>query len=770
MKLKKWIDKEVLSDSLNTPLSSKILENKGFDEKERGAFLHPVFNGPYNLREFSGFEETVELLKKWIELNKKICIYCDYDVDGTSAAAILIRMFNYLNYKNFFYYVPNRFEEGYGLNDSAIRTIFENGADSIITVDCGIRAVEPVALAKNLGMDVIVTDHHSLPPILPKADLILNPKLSKEESKHYELCGAGVAMYLALGVLCYDEKTDYLKYSELIQLAGIATISDLVPLLGENRAIVKFALDIMREKPIVGVKALMDVSGKKLDKLVASDIGFAIGPRINAAGRMGFAEKAIELLISDDEEEATLIARDLDAHNQNRRSVQNEILDESINLINADPKYTESGMVIVWGTGWHEGVLGIVASNLVELYHMPAIVMSYNSGELKGSGRSIEGFSLYDAVNFASANLTRFGGHKMACGLSLLEENLTGFVSDVKEYCDANLTDDILIPKLDVCGELPFRYITFDGVDELGLLEPFGVGNEEPLFTAKDFSLNYSSILGKKKDTLKLNLIKENRLFDAIMFKINEKDSIPKHSRVDIAFKLSLNRYNGITSLQCALKDFRNYNPSAPGFPSYAFSLYAKELVEKILYGEGDFVLENGRKVDKTKVLGLLSRGEKIGVNSFESLLSSMYLMFDAGYLPDKISSPEMVLSRIKILPNLKDNVRSFYGEKGFYGTYVKERKLFYKSTILSQLEFNRDNFVAVYYSLKKYGKISIYKLLSLNPAPINAMLALCFFEEANFIRRLGKDVEIVEGDHSRVDYDESLTKSKVDAFLNSIV
>lgn len=761
--LKRWINAELSLKENNSSLKDEILKNRNYTDEYKGVFLHPVFKVPQKLKSFVGLNEAAKLVKKWIAEEKRICIYSDYDVDGTSASSIMLRMFEYLDYSNVFYYVPDRFKEGYGLNKDALQYIHDMRADAVITVDCGIRAVSQVLFAKNLGLDILITDHHSLPEELPKADLILNPKLSDPNSSHYELCGAGVAMYLALLILDVDEK-NYNKYNDIIQLGALATVADLVPLLGENRAIVKEGLKYIKNNPITGLKALTEASGRDISNINSQDISFALAPRINSAGRMASAKKSIELLISRDKTISSQISKELDELNNKRRSIQDDVLNSCVEFIENDPKYRKSGMIIVWGDNWHEGVLGIVSSKLVDIYHLPCIVMSKKNEILKGSARSIEGFSIYSAINSGIFFLERFGGHEMACGLSLKESSLNDFISSVKEYCDKHLDSKLLSPSIKTYGPLPTRYITFDGIEEILSFEPFGVGNPEPLFFSDNFNLIYGNILGKNKDTLKFSLIKDGRIFDAIYFNKDKNFTSPRNVRIDIAFKPSLNVYNGISKITCIMEDFRIYEPAYSFFSRTAFSLYSKSLIEWVYNSENsDLTLCSGKKVEKNEFLSLAKESVLIGVNSFESLLEAMYILFDSGFLSGEISDFYNVGKYIKVLPLKSDKIKYFYGVEGIYGTSFEERKSFYKSLILSQLDFDRENFGKVYLRLKELKKSSVSDLLLKSEKPINTMLSLYFFEESNFLKYIEDQVEIIEKKHGKSDYEKSLIKSKSD-------
>lgn len=770
MNLKKWQRLSSGEDFGRLSLSDRLLELRGLPQENWAAFKQPSFTFDANMEDFVGYSAALDLLKSAIHDSKTICIYSDYDVDGTSAAAILLRCFKTIAYDRVFNYVPNRFDEGYGLNEDAIDYIAGRGADLIITVDCGIRAILPIERAREHKMQVLLTDHHSLPETLPRANVILNPKLSKPSSEHYHICGAAVALYLALGILGEQlGNVDLIRHGDLIQLAALATVCDLVPLIGSSREIAAFGIELMRRNPIAAVSSLMRLSNANVETLDEYDLGFRIGPRINAAGRMQSADIAIMALTTDNIARAETLARDLDLLNTKRKDSEEFVLTQAHSLINSEPIHSESGMIVVWGGDWHEGVLGIAASRLVDSYRKPAIVFSNCDGVYKGSARSVSGFSIYKAIESAQTHLTRFGGHDMACGLSLVESKLPEFLGALVEYCEGNLKEEHMQSSLKIAFDIEPKDITSNGIDEISSLKPFGMGNPKPLFRGADFSIASTRFVGKNKDALKLLITKNNRVFDGIMFGAKDYTGAVKSARVDMAFLPSHNVFNGVSKVQCSISDVRIYNPKAGDLQAQVFAHYSKRLLGSIIENDGEITLLNAPSINSETLVEMISSGQRVGVNSYESLLDAVYTLFDYGYLLSEILARNCFQDQLILFPSLDDGVEVYYGNKGIYGSDNKDRQAFYRYTILSQLEFDRTSFGNLYLKLKSLGSSSITKLLCESEAPINTMLALMFFSESKFVNIVGDDVVFISGQHSRVEYSNTKISKSIDKFYLSL-
>jgi single-stranded-DNA-specific exonuclease len=531
------------------PLIAKLLVLRGMDHPETAKrFLTPEplhFHDPFLLH---GMEKSIARVKKAIQTNEPILIYGDYDADGVSSTSLMIHMLRQCS-ANFNYYIPNRFTEGYGLNNKALQKAADEGFSLIITVDTGISAYEQVEYGKTLGLDIVITDHHEPPPIIPDAFAVINPKKKECTYPFDMLAGVGVAFKFAHALLGKLPM-------HLLEIAAIGTIADLVPLVDENRIIAKLGLEAMNRSAFPGIRALKEACGIKAP-VASTHIGFSIAPRINAAGRLGSAGNAVELLTTEDDEEASELAEELDALNKERQALVAQIASEAKEMAEALPNHLKD-VIIVAKEGWNEGVIGIVASKLVEQYYRPAIVFSIHpeTGMAKGSARSIEGFDFYKALSACSQYMSHFGGHFMAAGMSLPSEKVPELHAALNGLIKEWLTDDDFIPLTKVDATCGLSDINIEMIEQLNGLSPFGAGNEYPLFRLEEVELTGLRTIGKENNHLKCICKQEQFTIDGIGFGLGELTSqIALSAAGDVIGELAINEWNGVRKPQFIVRD-----------------------------------------------------------------------------------------------------------------------------------------------------------------------------------------------------------------------
>ena len=555
----KIVDNELSKKIKISPEISQILKNRGIEtEKDSEIFMDPSLDylrDPFLMKDM---EKAVKRIQEAIAKNEKIWIYGDYDVDGVSSTSILCIYFNSINY-SVNYYIPNRLEEGYGINEDAIKLINEQGCNVLISVDCGITSVKEVELAKSLGIDVIITDHHECQTEIPNAFAVINPKQEDCNYPFDMLCGCGVAFKI-IQALTPKEEFKY-TMNNYLEIATLATICDIVPLVDENRIIVKNGLKLMKEGFNLGLRELTKVCGIETDKIGSSHIGFSIGPRINAAGRLGYSYLGVELFTTQSKEEAIEIASLLEEKNNERQMIEAKMYQEAEAIINSDERYKNDKVLIIANEGWQHGVIGIVASKLTEKYYKPTILLTIEDGEATGSARSIKGFSIFDALMKCSDILGKFGGHEQAAGLSLNEEYIDELRNRVNEFADYRLNQEDLIENIAVEFELDEDAIDFNLIEELHRLEPFGMSNPSPRFILRNCEIKDIFKLGKEKNHLKLNLSKKHT-YECIGFNMSYlAEGYNIGDKVDVLFQLDENTYMGNRKIQFLLKDIRMAYP-----------------------------------------------------------------------------------------------------------------------------------------------------------------------------------------------------------------
>ncbi|MBN1327185.1 MAG: single-stranded-DNA-specific exonuclease RecJ [Candidatus Cloacimonetes bacterium] len=549
--------KDKLSEQLKCPgLIAEMLIRKGITESEEiRKFFYPSLDDVSDPFIFRDMEKAAERIIQAIDRKELITIYGDYDVDGTTSTALL-----YLGLKKtgalIDFYIPHRMIDGYGLSLSGIDQLKENGTKLIISVDCGINAIEEVDQINSLGIEIIITDHHNPKDVLPNALAIINPKHPLSEYPFKDLAGVGVAYKLLMAVyskLKLDTREFVDKYVDLVALG---TIADIVSLTGENRIFASIGLERLLKKQNIGLNALINLAGLSQKELNSADIVFGIAPRINAAGRMGSALRAVELMVATDEEKSRELAEIIEHENSLRQQIDQRTFQEACDII--EKKYKnmqDTYCIVISSDDWHPGVIGIVASKLVEKYYRPAIMITFKDGIGSGSGRSISGFDLFEALTHVEEYLETFGGHKYAAGLSVLAEYVDVIENRLNSYARDLLKQEELIPPLKVDAFLELYDINEHLLVWLNQFAPFGPGNMRPIFfTTNVMIIGFPYNVGKNH--LKLKVMKDGCTLDLIGFNLG--DYLPflkKGASIDIAYSLEFNTWQGRTTIQGKLKD-----------------------------------------------------------------------------------------------------------------------------------------------------------------------------------------------------------------------
>ena len=562
-----------------SPIIAQVLLNRGISDPEVGrAFLHPSLMELHDPLLLSNMAKASTRIAEAIRGHQKIVIYGDYDVDGITATATLWHAIKLMG-GEVEYYIPHRIDEGYGMNPASITQLCDAGARLIISVDCGITALAPASICREHGADLIITDHHE--PLtdgtLPDCFCIVHPRLTVNGDLPYpnpHLCGSGVAFKLAWAIGQQFAGGNGKVNAELRQLllnatslAALATIADVVPLLGENRILAHFGLLGVKQCSINGMRALLESAGLLGENVDSFDVGFRLAPRLNACGRMGHAAEAVELLTLASPERATEIATYLDQQNRQRQTTEREVVDLAMAQI------TELGLdqpgqhaIVVGGKGWHAGVIGIVASRIVDRYQRPAIVVSLDDESGHGSGRSILGFHLANALAAMGDLLEKSGGHAMAAGLSVHPSQFEAFRAAFVTHANRTLPAELLTPELRIEDEASLAEINRALVDEFTRLGPFGPGNPRPLLVCRDVELLMApNVVGKAGDHLQLRIKQGNTSMKCIAFKFADMaPQLKKGSRLDIVAEPTLNTFNGYSNVELEIKDIKLRQESPP--------------------------------------------------------------------------------------------------------------------------------------------------------------------------------------------------------------
>lgn len=548
----------LLQDQLNVPAEiARLLAIRDINTFEQAkTFFRPESKDLYDPFLMKDMEDGACRLSSAIRNREKVVIYGDYDVDGTTAVSIL-----YTFLKSFGldveYYIPHRFKEGYGINPDGIKFSIQKGADLIVSVDCGITAIEEAKYAKEKGIDLIICDHHTVGDVIPDAVAVLDPKRPDCSYPFDGLSGAGVGFKLVQGTTQKLGLPATLP-DQFLDLVAISIASDIVPIVDENRVLMRRGLELINTEPRVGIKALLNLIGAKMGSITTSSIVFSIGPRINAAGRMGDATTAVELMIADDPVTASRFASELESVNKMRKTADMETMNQATEMLENEYNIDDMSAMVLHSPDWHLGVIGIVASRLVDAHYRPAIMLSTVEDKIKGSARSIKGFNIYDALKECEDLLDQFGGHEFAAGLTMSRDNLDEFRQRMNEIAYNTLLNNDFKPELEISGELDLGQVDLKFWKLLSQFEPFGPGNMRPVFVSRNVCIEgLPSIVGNGH--LKMKVKTDNSaIFDAIGFNMHEYE--PKlrncrEDRIDVAYVLEENFWNGKRTIQMRLKD-----------------------------------------------------------------------------------------------------------------------------------------------------------------------------------------------------------------------
>ena len=550
---KEQIDAMVLKTGA-TRLVAAVLCSRGFTPesgclflKKDSALLHDPFL-------FSDMEKAVTCIRSAIEAGKKITVYGDYDADGITASALMVSCLQRLS-ANADFYIPERENEGYGMSKNALHHLAERGTQLIVSVDCGITAVEECLEAEKLGIEIVITDHHECSGEIPDAVAVINPKVPGCAYPDKNLAGVGVALKLCQALLLSVQPIEQtaLDYAELVTLG---TVADIVPLTDENRVLCDMGLKKIPESANKGFKALLSVSDLVNKPVDTTIVGFQLAPKINAVGRLSDAALAVEMFLTNDENRALEIASILADCNIKRQKIEQETLELAVEQV--ENEYKDDAVLVLSDEKWHHGVVGIVASRLTKKYNKPCILISPGADELyKGSGRSLPGFSLYDALTACAEHLERFGGHELAAGLVIDNEKTDAFRKAINDYAFSVLQGKSLLPIEEADLELRGRHLNLESAKELLALEPFGSGNKAPLFMIKDMFVQRVNTLGSEGKHLKMQLVKDGVAIDAIAFSFADKIHISYGSYVTVMAHLEVNSFRGIETAQLKISDMR---------------------------------------------------------------------------------------------------------------------------------------------------------------------------------------------------------------------
>lgn len=545
-----------------SPVAVRIMRNRGLlDEHEMRKYLYGTLDDLYDPRQMKGMETAAGIIEKKLIEGKKIRIIGDYDIDGVCSTYILLKGFHRAaGNGQIDYEIPDRIRDGYGINESIIRQAAEDGIDTLVTCDNGIAALKEISIAKQLGMTVVVTDHHEVPvdaygQILPPADAVVDPKQDGETYPYHEICGAVVAWKL-INVIYEDLEIPEHEWMELLEFAAIATVGDVMKLQDENRLIVKYGLKKIGSTKNTGLRMLVEKNNLDINNLSAYHIGFVIGPCLNAGGRLKSAKVALRMLLEQDPDRVSGLADELKELNDVRKDMTAKGETEAIEQV--ERFYMSDKVLVVFLPECHESLAGIIAGRLREHFHKPSFVLTRGEQSAKGSGRSIEAYHMYQGLCEVADLLVKFGGHPMAAGLSIEESDIDEFRRRLNE--NAKLTEDDFVPQIWIDVPMPFEYVNEKIVDELKGLEPFGQGNEKPLFAQKSLTIRNVRVLGKNRNVVKMNLVTNTgHPFDGLLFADGDRflEEQTGQNTIDMIYYPDVNEYNGTRTLQAIIKNYK---------------------------------------------------------------------------------------------------------------------------------------------------------------------------------------------------------------------
>ncbi len=580
-----------------------ILVSRGITTvDEAHVFLHASLEDLQKPQEISGIEAGTRRIIDAVTEKEKILVYGDYDVDGITSTSLLVGVLCELG-GNVTYYIPDRVNEGYGLNMAAVESLVKEGVSLLVTVDCGISSREEVRYAQENGMDVIITDHHQAPELLPEAVTVIDPSMVAEQSPWKDLAGVGVAYKLAESVAASFGREDLCGKN--LDLVALGTVADVVPLTGENRILVKEGLKVLARAERPGVEALLKVSGMAGKEITAGRIGYVLAPRINACGRLSKAELGVELLLTENHERALELAGIMEEENRNRQGLEIEIFEEAVAIIEDNVNLPEAKVLVVAKEGWHPGVIGIVASRLVDKYYRPVVMIALEEEIGRGSARSIPGFHLYEALESADEHLLNYGGHEMAAGLSIAREKVPSLLTALNDRATKVLQPRDFVPLLRADVEISAGEITSGLVEEIEALAPFGQGNPGPLLILRRCKLTECRGVGNDGKHLKMRFLHGDTPLDGIMFQAAEKkEAIVSWEYCDVAFVPEINSWQGRVQVQLNVKDIKQ--SGEPDDPFLPLSFLEKLYLEGGIWLEDDCLKDVvDREEFFTKVVGV---------------------------------------------------------------------------------------------------------------------------------------------------------------------
>lgn len=569
-------EQEQIKESLQSDIGAssvicELLVRRGVKNKEEAQkFFSPQLSDLHDPYLMDGMREAVDRLNYAIGQKEGILIFGDYDVDGTTAVALVYKYLKPYCF-NIEYYIPDRYEEGYGISKKCIDYAYDKDIKLIITLDCGIKAIDKVEYAKSKGIDFIICDHHVPDNELPNATAILNPKLENSNYPFSELSGCGVGFKFMQG-FAKDNGIDESSLYPLLDFVALSIASDIVPIIGENRILAYHGLKRLNEKPSHGLKGIINICGLQNKQINTSDIVFKIGPRINASGRMEQGKEAVDLLLSTDFEAAKERSKNINQYNEERKALDKTITEEANEILSKKENFEEQKSIVIYNRSWKRGIIGIVASRLTEIYYKPAVVLAFSNGIVTGSARSVQGFDVYKAIESCRDLLESFGGHTYAAGLSLKEEKISIFIERFEAYVKENIEKRQTVPQIDIDAILTFKDITLELHKQIMELAPFGPGNPKPVFATHDVrDYQDSKLVGKDGKHIKLEMIDDSsaNILNGIAFDQKEHyEYIKSNSPFDICYTIEEMKYNlrgyGIGSirnqLQLAVKDIISEN------------------------------------------------------------------------------------------------------------------------------------------------------------------------------------------------------------------
>ncbi len=541
-----------------SPVLCQLLIQRGISSTEDAfRFFHPSLKDLHDPFLLPDMDKAIARIEKALGQKQRILIYGDYDVDGTTAVALVYKFLRKFT-TNLDYYIPDRYDEGYGISEQGIDYAEDTGVKLIIALDCGIKAIEKVAYAKSKGIDFIIGDHHMPDDTLPDAVAVIDAKRLDSTYPYEHLSGCGVGFKL-VQALAQNNKIDFSELTDLLDLVAVSVASDIVPITGENRILTYYGLKQLNSNPSLGLKGIIEICGLTYKSITVNDIIFKIGPRINASGRMMKGKEAVDLLLANTIEDAREQSENIDHYNDDRRELDKRITDEAIQFIDETVDMKKNKSIVVYNETWHKGVIGIVASRLTEKYLRPAVVLTKSQGLITGSARSVMGFDVYKAIEACKDILENFGGHTYAAGLSLKEENLAEFKRRFGALSLEMIAPEMMRPQIHIDAQLFFKDINIKFIDELASFAPFGPENLNPIFVTlnvKDYGT--SKMVGKDNVHLKLDMIDEttSNPVNGIAFRQSANyERVKGGQPFDICYTLEENTHNGKTNIQLYVKD-----------------------------------------------------------------------------------------------------------------------------------------------------------------------------------------------------------------------